>query len=886
MARRFWLIVLAIGLVTAGLGARQSQVTTPILLKGLELRSIGPTLTTGRMSTSRSTRRIRASGTSPSAFGGLWKTTNRGITFTPIFDDGGVVHPLLRRDRPEGLERRLARHRREQQPAQRAFRRRRLQVDRRRQDLEARRARELRAHRQDPRSTRATRTSSTSRRRARSSRPGGERGLYKTTDGGATWTAVLTISEDTGISDIVFDPSNPDVIYASAYQRRRAVGQMIGGGPEGGIFKTTNGGKNWTKLTKGLPTGDMGRVGAGGRRPQEPGDGLRAHRCEAARVRLLPVRRWRQFVDADRAHVGGSRRRRPRARRRPNAQRATCAPLGRLAGAPLAARCRTDRRSPASRRPTGSAAAVQGSRVAETRGQRGRRTKRRRGTGRAQAAAAAARRPTTAIAAAARSTTTRSSSIRTAPTGSGRSTSTSSGAPTAARPGSTTGLREHRRARRSSRARVRSDRPQPHPARQRRRALRVATTRASPGASSRTCRSRSSTASRSTTRSRSTTSAAARRTTSRSAARRARMSRLGVRTSDWYIVNGGDGFQSRNDPEDPNIVYASSQNGGISRLDLRTGHRAIDSAAGDRSGFGGGGGDDEMPGAADRQGRGAAAASPRQRPAAGALQARAQAGAPACSGSRGRTGSAGAARRPAGQGGRPRRLRAGPAARAIASTGTRRTSSARTRRAGSTGRANYVYRTDDRGDTWTRISPDLSRNLDRDEIPIMGKVWPRDSIALQHVDDAAQQRRLDRRIAAARRPALRRHRRRADAGHRGRRQELAQGRAVSRACRSGPTSPTSSPRRATPTRSSSTLNNWQRGDYKPYVVKSTDRGRTWTNITGDLPAKHDVWSIIQDHVNGNLLFAGTEFGAVRQRRRRAALGRSSRAACRRRRCAT
>jgi hypothetical protein len=56
------------------------------------------------------------------------------------------------------------------------------------------------------------------------------------------------------------------------------------------------------------------------------------------------------------------------------------------------------------------------------------------------------------------------------------------------------------------------------------------------------------------------------------------------------------------------------------------------------------------------------------------------------------------------------------------------------------------------------------------------------------------------------------------------------------------------------------LNNWQRGDYKPYIVKSTDRGRTWTNITGNLPDKHDVYSVIQDHVNGNLLFAGTEFG--------------------------
>ena len=56
------------------------------------------------------------------------------------------------------------------------------------------------------------------------------------------------------------------------------------------------------------------------------------------------------------------------------------------------------------------------------------------------------------------------------------------------------------------------------------------------------------------------------------------------------------------------------------------------------------------------------------------------------------------------------------------------------------------------------------------------------------------------------------------------------------------------------------LNNWQRGDYKPYLVKSTDRGRTWTNITGNLPDRHNVWSVIQDHLNGNLLFAGTEFG--------------------------
>ena len=67
------------------------------------------------------------------------------------------------------------------------------------------------------------------------------------------------------------------------------------------------------------------------------------------------------------------------------------------------------------------------------------------------------------------------------------------------------------------------------------------------------------------------------------------------------------------------------------------------------------------------------------------------------------------------------------------------------------------------------------------------------------------------------------------------------------------------------------LNNWQRGDFNPYLVKSTDRGRSWTSIAGNLPAKHDVWSVIQDHENGDLLFAGTEFGVFVTLRRRTGL---------------
>lgn len=93
--------------------------------------------------------------------------------------------------------------------------------------------------------------------------PGGDRGLYKTTDRGKTWELVLKISENTGVSDIVIDPRNPEVLYASSYQRRRHVWTLINGGPESAIFKTTDGGKTWEKLSNGLPTGEIGRIGLG-----------------------------------------------------------------------------------------------------------------------------------------------------------------------------------------------------------------------------------------------------------------------------------------------------------------------------------------------------------------------------------------------------------------------------------------------------------------------------------------------------------------------------------------------------------------------------------------------------------------------------------------------
>ena len=90
---------------------------------------------------------------------------------------------------------------------------------------------------------------------------GGERGVYKTADGGRTWTRVLDINATTGITDLAFDPTNADVIYAAAMQRERKAWSFVAGGPASGIFKSTDAGATWRRLERGLPAGDKGRIG-------------------------------------------------------------------------------------------------------------------------------------------------------------------------------------------------------------------------------------------------------------------------------------------------------------------------------------------------------------------------------------------------------------------------------------------------------------------------------------------------------------------------------------------------------------------------------------------------------------------------------------------------
>ena len=227
---------------------------------GLPLRGIGPAVMGGRIADIAVSPHDRSTWYVAAGSGGLWKTTNSGITWQPVFDDQpsySIGTVTIDPNNSESIwvgtgENVSGRHVAwgsgvyHSSNGGKTWRSAGLQ-----------KSEHIGKILVDPRNSHVVFVAAEGPLWS----SGGERGLYKTTDGGKTWQLVLNIDENTGITDIEFDPSNPDILYAAAYQRRRQTWSLLAGGPKSGIYKSTDGGNTWRRITTGLPTGDMGKIG-------------------------------------------------------------------------------------------------------------------------------------------------------------------------------------------------------------------------------------------------------------------------------------------------------------------------------------------------------------------------------------------------------------------------------------------------------------------------------------------------------------------------------------------------------------------------------------------------------------------------------------------------
>ncbi len=672
-------VLVFLQIVLEALCAQSADQLSMEQFRGLAFRALGPSLTTGRIAD------LEIDPNDPNVWylaagsGGLWKTINRGNTWIPIFDEYpayslGTVVVDPRESKTVWLGTGENTHNRSASWGNGVYKS--LDAGLTWKQVGLADSQKIQALLIDPRDSDVVYVASS----GPLWKAGGDRGLYKTTDGGASWNRVLHISDNTGVTDAAFKPDNPDVIYAAAYQRRRHNAMTIGGGPEAGILRSTDGGHSWERIENGIPKVDKGRIAlcVDARHPQRVYATIVA-RGKAGGFFLSEDSgdSWTKSSDysgGDPQYYG----------------ELFCDPHEPDTVWNIDVRVMRSQDKGVTWQGMAFDMHVDNHEIVFD----------------------------------------ESDSMHMWIGNDGGLYETYDGGKS---------WRHFTNLPLSQFYRVSADETRPF--------YRVCGGAQDNG-----------------------TIAGPSRT----------LNRTGVRTSDWSRVGGGDGFQAFFDPEQPELLYAQSQNGVLNRLDLSTGQ------------------------------------STGIRPSTG-------------------------------QKDRGRWHWDSPLLVSKHATG-------RIYYAG-----HRLYRSDDRGDHWSAVSGDLTRNLDRSKLPIMGKVWDEEAVGLHlytttmSVITALDESPLLEGLLYTGSDDGLLHVSE-NGGEDWTRIEGIPG--LPESCYV--TDIFASPRDADTV--FATFNNWQRGDFRPWVMRSDDRGLTWASITANLPERSGTWSLVQDHVDGDLLFVGTEFG--------------------------
>ena len=647
---------------------------------GLRLRSIGPGMISGRISSIAVHPRDKSTWYIAAASGGVWKTVNAGMSWTPLFDDQAsysIGTVVIDPKNPNVIWVGTGENNSQRSVSYGDGIYRSDDGGKSWKNMGLKSSEHIARILIDPKDSNVLYVASQGPLWG----PGGDRGLFKTTDGGKTWKNVLSISENTGVTDVVMDPRNPDTLIAASYQRRRHVFTLINGGPESALYKTTDAGATWTKLKSGLPTEELGRIGLA-ISPVNPD-------VVYATIESID-KKGGIFRSTD---LGGTWERRNESAEQSQYYATLFADpknVDRLYVMNVYLQVSDD-----------------GGRTLHNLGERFKHVD--------------------------------NHFIWVDPDDTRHYLVGCDG-----------GLYESYD--RAATWRFHSNLPISQ-------FYDVAVDNAAPfyhvfggtqdnfsvGGPART------------------------------------RSQHGITNADWFVTQGGDGFQSRVDPEDPDTVYAELQHGVLVRFDRRTGEA---------------------------------------------------------------------------QGIQPQTAKGEPPLRWNWDSPIIISPHSHTRLYFA---ANRVFRSDDRGESWRAVSPDLSRQIDRNTLPVMGKVWGPDAVSksvstsfygnLITLAESPKKEGLlyagsdDGLISITENGGM-------DWRRVGTFPGVPERTYVSRVVAS----------QHDPNIVYAAFDNHKNADFKPYLLKSTDAARSWTSIAGDLPANGPVLAIAEDHVNPQLLFVGTEFG--------------------------